>query len=68
MKKGLSPIFETIVDSLRNYPAGCLMILSEGISIPDIVSLFLSYHQDPSNLIFLLNFSPSELDLADSNI
>lgn len=42
------------------------MILASGISIASVVSLFLTYFLERrGNLLFLVNFSYSELQLID---
>lgn len=60
------PIYHEIINSLKKHPQGGLMVLASGISIPSIVSLFLTYFLERSgNLLFLVNFNAQELLLMD---
>lgn len=60
------PIYHEIINSLKAHPQGGLMILAQGISIPSVVSLLLTYFLERNgNLLFLVNFSSTDLQFID---
>ncbi|CAD8177973.1 unnamed protein product [Paramecium pentaurelia] len=64
-----SQITHNVVDSIKSFPNGGLMILTSGLSIANLTSLFLTYFLEKSkSVIILLNYSNQEIDFIDTQL
>lgn len=62
-----SKITHNVVDSIKSFPNGGFMILTSGLSIANLTSLFLTYFLEKSkSVIILLNYSNYEIDFIDT--